>query len=57
MKYTVEIVERLIKEIEVEAESEIGAIIIAEGMYYGSDVVLDSNDHFDTNFHAIGEIM
>ena len=44
MKYQVKITEYLSKIVEVEADDEIDARLLAEEMYCGEEIVLDSSD-------------
>ena len=50
MKYQVKITEYLSRIVEVEADDEIDARLLAEEMYCGEEVVLDANDFDDVEF-------
>jgi hypothetical protein len=52
-KFDVEIIETLSKVVEIEAESETHAIIIATEMYNDEEFILDSSNHIETNFIKI----
>ena len=50
MRYNVEIRETLSRVISVNANSEQGALAIAQGVYYSEQVILDDSDLVDTDF-------
>ena len=50
MKYQVKITEYLSKIVEVEADDEIDARLLAEEMYCGEEIVLDAMDFDDVEF-------
>jgi hypothetical protein len=55
MIYKVKITEYLSKIIEVEADDEIDARLLAEEMYCGEEVVLDANDFDDVEFEIYND--
>lgn len=55
MRYQVRITEYLSKIIEVEADDEIDARLLAEEMYCGQEVVLDAQDFDDVEFEIYNE--
>jgi hypothetical protein len=55
MIYKVKITEYLSKIIEVEANDEIDARLLAEEMYCGEEVVLDANDFDDVEFEIYND--
>ena len=54
-KYKVLITEYLSKIIEVEADDEIDARLLAEEMYCGEEIVLDSSDFDDVEFEIYND--
>ena len=53
----VRIIEKLVKEIEVEATSEREAIEKAKDLYWDGDVVLDADDfNGETEFELVEEV-
>ena len=52
-KFDVKIIETLSKVVEVEAESEPHAIIIATEMYNDGKFILDSSNNIESNFKRI----
>lgn len=54
-KYTVEIVETLIKEVNIVADSREDAMIIAEENYNDGHPVLDAMDFFQAEFNIVDE--
>ncbi len=54
-KFTVEITETLQRQVEVEAEDAFEAEDIVRGMYRNEEIVLDSDDYFDTEFEVLDE--
>ena len=54
MNYKVEITERLIKAVEVEAETPEEAEDIVRTRYKNEDYILTSDDFFDVDFGAKG---
>ena len=50
MKYQVKITEYLSKIVEVEADDEVDARLLAEEMYCGEEIVLDSSDFGNVEF-------
>jgi hypothetical protein len=55
MKYQIRITEYLSKIIEVEADDEIDARLLAEEMYCGQEIVLDAQDFDDVEFEIYNE--
>lgn len=55
MKYKVEILETLRREVEVESESEEEAIDKIKTMYGKADIVLDSSDFIGVDYQIIKE--
>lgn len=49
MKYNISIVETLVREIEVEADSEVNALNMVQDWYDDGYIVLDSEDHCRTD--------
>lgn len=54
--YTVEIVERLCKLVEVEAENEERALKKVRRMYRNEEIILDSSDMYDKSFEVIDKV-
>ena len=54
-KYTIEITETLQRQIEIEANDHDEAFKIIKRKYRNGEIVLDSNDYIDTDFHLIKE--
>jgi hypothetical protein len=55
MKYQVKITEYLSRIIEVEADDEVDARLLAEEMYCSEEVVLDANDFDDVEFEIYND--
>lgn len=56
MKYKVEITETLKKVVEVDAETPSQAKEIVRGKYYNDELILDSDNHTDTDFWVYEQI-
>ncbi len=55
MKYKVRITEYSSRIIEVEAEDEVDARLLAEEMYCGEEIVLDAEDFDDVEFEIYND--
>ena len=55
MKYRVKITEYLSRIVEVEADDEVDARLLAEEMYCGQEIVLDSEDFDDVEFEIYND--
>jgi hypothetical protein len=55
MKYQVKITEYLSKIVEVEANDEVDARLLAEEMYCGEEVVLNAEDFDDVEFEIYND--
>lgn len=53
--YTIEITETLQKQVTVKANSREEAIQKVKEQYHDCDIILDSNNHIDTEFQYIKE--
>lgn len=55
MLYRIEIMERLIKTIEVEANDENQALQKVREEYKSEEIVLNSDDFFDVDFYIVSK--
>lgn len=55
MKYQIKITEYLSRIIEVEADDEVDARLLAEEMYCGEEVVLNADDFDDVEFEIYND--
>jgi hypothetical protein len=55
MKYKVKITEYLSRIVEVEAEDEVDARLLAEEMYCDQEIVLDYDDFDDVEFEIYND--
>jgi hypothetical protein len=55
MKYQVKITEYSSRIVEVEAEGEVDARLLAEEMYRGQEIVLDYDDFDDVEFEIYND--
>ena len=53
MKYKVKITEYSSRIVEVEANDEVDARLLAEEMYCGQEIVLDYDDFDDVDFYEL----
>lgn len=53
MKYNVEVEETLSRVVEIEAESEIDAILMAKAMYLDEEIVLNADDWACTDYQIV----
>lgn len=54
-KFTVEVTETLQRRVEVEAEDEKDALIVARHMYRDEEIVLDSNDYVGVEITVVDD--
>lgn len=57
MKYTVRITETLVKEVEIEAESPVKAIVEAKRQYSTFEIVLDYSDFSHVDIECLTDQM
>ena len=54
MKFTVQVIENLHRDVEVEADSEAEAVELVRQQYRDGETVLGAEDYFDTVFRCNG---